>query len=745
MLDGGQFISINLTRYNDAGQFSGFEVIATANRRETFATTGLALELNLDELGALKVLLEGAAHVTVDNVRDANVVHPKLGDWLSQFGIQSLSSIPLRAMGDSFGFIGVNGTAGPLYLSQIELQAYQNIADQVAVFARMHRMTEAAAYSDSLNERLTQVFNELVVRQNFAEMAHSIARHMLPEQGRYLAINRLEYDDAGNITSWRVLASANRNRAFEVDDQGGLVVAWDAINEDLRRTLLENQPYFLNDIKKAIETAGEAAYQWLSDSKIQAVLTVPMTVEGRPIATLNIMSRTHHPFTKEEVLAFQQLASQMAALVQARSLLEDAQRFDAQARSARQTAGDLVEANRRTATQLENQVMALRTINELAASISRAQDEQALLNQTAQSIVNVLNVDHVLVAMADAGGKTATVVSEHPLRGVAGAKLDLQTDELQRKVRDERRPLLVSNVSEDETLKSTSRRLLMDMNISSVLLTPLLDVQGNFIGSIRLDSYTTEKSFTPDMIDVVQAIAAQVTASLQNIRLLRDAQRRAEQLQYIAAFSQSVQATLDEKVIFEVAMTETTRMIPLDYMGIMMYDSAYGHLELVAQYEEGKSWVTDADGPIVSRENTTAGRVWDTRALLHTPDLSEETGLRHPLKKDLRSLVVVPITSRGYMLGMAETGSFSAHVYNNTDIAVFQQMVNQLAIALENAEAYSQSQQLAKTKALANEIAAQLQQQMDMDNILTVTMNQLGRALGAKRGRIRLGTKPNGQ
>ena len=68
-------------------------------------------------------------------------------------------------------------------------------------------------------------------------------------------------------------------------------------------------------------------------------------------------------------------------------------------------------------------------------------------------------------------------------------------------------------------------------------------------------------------------------------------------------------------------------------------------------------------------------------------------------------------------------------------------MASQLAIALENATTYVQSQQLAQNKALANEIALQLQQQVDIDSLLNTTVTELGKALGAKRARIRLGVQ----
>ena len=73
------------------------------------------------------------------------------------------------------------------------------------------------------------------------------------------------------------------------------------------------------------------------------------------------------------------------------------------------------------------------------------------------------------------------------------------------------------------------------------------------------------------------------------------------------------------------------------------------------------------------------------------------------------------------------------------DRSVLSQLANQLASILEKTTADIQNQRQAQNKILANEIALQLQQQMNMDSLLNTTVTELGKALGAKRARIRLG------
>ena len=76
---------------------------------------------------------------------------------------------------------------------------------------------------------------------------------------------------------------------------------------------------------------------------------------------------------------------------------------------------------------------------------------------------------------------------------------------------------------------------------------------------------------------------------------------------------------------------------------------------------------------------------------------------------------------------------------------LFRQMTDQLAVAIENAEAYTQSQRQARNEALVNDIATRLQRQTDVQSMLDITLSEMGKALGARRARIRLATPADPQ
>jgi GAF domain-containing protein len=238
----------------------------------------------------------------------------------------------------------------------------------------------------------------------------------------------------------------------------------------------------------------------------------------------------------------------------------------------------------------------------------------------------------------------------------------------------------------------------------------------------------------------LRTLADQVSLVVQGQQALQSAHRTVEQFQRIIAFSQAAEATFDRASIFDLMMTESAQMFPADFINIALYNVDQQQLLSIAQRMNNHNQVNLDSEWVISQTDTTSGRIWEQGELLYIPDLEKEADVYHPLRDDLRAMMGAPIHSRGEALGLVEIGSFAPHAYNDADVAMFQQMVRQLATTIENAEVYIQGQNLAKNKALAGEIAAELQQQVDLDSILNIAVHQLGQTLGARRGRIRLST-----
>ena len=458
----------------------------------------------------------------------------------------------------------------------------------------------------------------------------------------------------------------------------------------------------------------------LRQQNIHSSVFIPIQQQGHITDLVLIGFPQSRQFDERARRLFRAMRDQMTIVFQVQRALQEAQN---------------------SAAALGRQVSVLQTLNDLSTVISMARDEAQLLNQSGQALVMALSIDYAQIYMLDAGQQSGTIVSEYPHRGNTGRKL--RAEEVPVANPPDTRspaPVVVNNVDADARVTERGRIMLKADNIHSFMLLPLF-VRGQVVGGIRLDIRRENRTFTPEMTEIAQTILAQVVVGLQNIRLLAESQRRSEQLQRVNQFSQTLQSTLDMGEILETALTEIHHIVPVERMTIALLDPATDALRTVGLFANGENYLTLTNGAPMQLQGSPVGRAWESRRLLHIPDIVEEHGIAADDVRELRALLVTPLLGRSEALGIISVGHSQAYIYSDTDIIVFQQMISLLSAAIENASAFARSQRQARNEALVNEIATQLQQQVELDDMLQIAANDLGRALGARRARIRLGTR----
>jgi GAF domain-containing protein len=237
---------------------------------------------------------------------------------------------------------------------------------------------------------------------------------------------------------------------------------------------------------------------------------------------------------------------------------------------------------------------------------------------------------------------------------------------------------------------------------------------------------------------LAQTVSSQIAIALQNRRLASEAERRASQLQRIAAFNQKAQTSLDIGRTLETMMNEASQMLPQNQMSISLFDKSDSQLKVVAQRTDDGLQLTTHDGDVIPLTGQML-TVWEKAEPLYIPDLRTVT---HDMDAGitLRSWLLIPVIGHGSVVGIVSVGSDQAYAYSQTDISLFSQLVTQFGVVLENVDTYRQSEQTARNESLVNDISAQLQRQLDIQGMLNVTAAELGKAIGARRARIRMAT-----
>lgn len=591
----------------------------------------------------------------------------------------------------------------PTTTDQKRLRALRSLADQVAVVFEnqaLLRQTEMSLHETqqlySINRAMLGALDPLdvlrVVRDYLAPDAASITHAILDHQP----------DTNAKQLIIRHIITASDEQVVDIPIQP--VQRANALLDSTAETTVD-----------FVENAAKAADAWVRDTLIRhevgSYVTLLVRERGRIEDVIVISFADPRVFDGVARRLYAAVADPLSIVMQNQRLLREAQT---------------------SAIQLSRQVRVLQTINRLSGGISSFQNERELLNYTMQAMTNAVGVDHTAIATITASGDHAVVVAEYPKQIAVGARLNMRgtlADQVSRQQLN--KPFIIPDLERDTLLMQEEREGLRGMGIHALMIVPLL-VYDKLIGTVGFDIYQKGRSFTPEMIEIAQTMTNQLAISLQNLRLLTETQHRAEQLQRITLFGQSMQATLELETILNIMLAETAQMLSVDNMSVALYDSRIGRLRLAARFEDERTVIDLTGGTLISMDNSFAGRVWQTREPLFIADTHERTDAGD---LSTRTLIIVPIRSRGRILGTVSVGSLRPYAYSEGDFAIFQQMVNQLAVAIENAEAYAQSQRMAQNEALINEIATAIQQQRDVETMLSIAVGELGRALGAHQAR----------
>lgn len=158
--------------------------------------------------------------------------------------------------------------------------------------------------------------------------------------------------------------------------------------------------------------------------------------------------------------------------------------------------------------------------------------------------------------------------------------------------------------------------------------------------------------------------------------------------------------------------------------------------------EVGKTLL--ARGHKIPKGKGLVGRAAETNAMILVSDTtSDPNWLPNELLPETKSEIAVPISLGSEVLGVLDVQQNNVNGLTQEDVELLQTISYQVAVALRNAQTYSQTQQVAERESLINEISRKIQNTATIEQALQVTVKELGVALGAKDSRVVLSLPEN--
>jgi PAS domain S-box-containing protein len=192
---------------------------------------------------------------------------------------------------------------------------------------------------------------------------------------------------------------------------------------------------------------------------------------------------------------------------------------EAELRLANYELERLAEEMTRARQEAETRAEQLATLNRLAMRMTNVTDLDRALAEVTREMVNLLDVRNCAVTLVNDARTELRVVAEYSRYGTAaGIVFPLVEDNFSSLgVVKDARPVVVRD-AQSSPLTRSLHALYRERKTESLLIAPLI-VRGQVIGTIGVDTDTRERHFGEADIRLLETIAGQVAAAVENARL----------------------------------------------------------------------------------------------------------------------------------------------------------------------------------------------------------------------------------
>ncbi len=215
-------------------------------------------------------------------------------------------------------------------------------------------------------------------------------------------------------------------------------------------------------------------------------------------------------------------------------------------------------------------------------------------------------------------------------------------------------------------------------------------------------------------------------------RTLGKLERRTRALEVSGEISRSLSTILDRNQLVSEVVEQLQSAFGYYHAHIYLFDEVQSDLVMVGGTgKAGQSML--ASGHKLTKGQGLVGRAADANQIVLISDVSQDASwLPNPLLPETKSEVAVPIAVGDKVLGVLDVQHNVTDGLSEVDANLIQSIANQTAIALQNAQLYTQTRQRADRETMAADIAAKIQRATTIEDVLQVAARELGQAFGTR-------------
>ncbi|HEY2988988.1 MAG TPA: GAF domain-containing protein, partial [Candidatus Binatia bacterium] len=432
------------------------------------------------------------------------------------------------------------------------------------------------------------------------------------------------------------------------------------------------------------------------------VAAFPLIRGAKPFGHLILYSAHNGFFTPERVELLQTYANI------ATGALESARLFEETRRQAEENAA----------------------LNTIATAVSQSLDVQQILNIAMDKVLEVTGRDRGYIRLKDPVTGEITLAAH---KGISARYADVlihhrtgggKTDQVFATGK-----ALILNDLKETPLKGETRR-----EGQNVMAWIPINARGNVVGILNVAS-TRQVPFSTREVELLQAIGNVIGVALENAWLYQESRQQQEMQKLLKELSQDA-TSLDISVLLKKVTDKVREFFKVDISDIRLIEDD-GMRRLV-----GSSGIDSERLYRVGSNRGRTGWIIDNRQPLMIADISKETDM--PAGETVRELgirgyLAVPLFARtGEVIGVLRALTYDPREFSQSELDLLQQLANGIAIAIENARLFEETEERAHEQAALSAIATVTTQSLQIYELLQIAVEKVLEVTGRERAYIRL-------
>lgn len=354
-----------------------------------------------------------------------------------------------------------------------------------------------------------------------------------------------------------------------------------------------------------------------------------------------------------------------------------------------------------------------RALLEVAEAIAAHRDLAELFHDLAERLPRIVPFDYINLVLHDATRhvmRLQLLVTPEPTTISPGLELPVDTSP-GGLVWKTQQPLVVEDVSLERRFPRLTP-LLLENGVHSFCGVPLTTALRR-LGAMGFGS-RQRRSYKEADVQFMQQVAKQVAVAVDNVLHQQSAQAAQQQLirerdrtRLLLEVNNAVVSHLSLDDLFPAVSRCLRRVIEHDGSGLILFDPATRHYRVhVLSFAKNESFIEE--GIAQSDCKTPASVAITSRkpARFVEQDLqslaAESKCAQHWLAEGVRSFCSVPLLSHDRVLGALDLGSRREDAFAGEEIDLLGEVAKQIAIAVENAQAYREISELKDRLATEN-------------------------------------------